>query len=225
MNEKINKRRNEMNEETANPKTPFLLRVRHAKYRFWSWIGRLGIRLMLFSTRRKGDCNSASYAEGELGRIYPGFNGSDHAKYVGRGSFDRLIARQLMEMVCLFSTHGHSGSSAAYAIATLERLLRFLPLGPLTGEEDEWNEVGTGTFQNKRCSHVFKDQDREAYDSQFYVFFDEGDSGGYTSKDSRRRITFPYIPANKPHKVTVSKGETRLEALEKFNTSEFSKTW
>ena len=120
-------------------------------------------------------------------------------------------------MVCLFSTHGHSGSSAAYAIATLSRLLHFLPLGPLTGAEDEWNEVGTGTFQNKRCFHVFKDQDGGAYDSEFYVFFDEKEDNGVLSKESHRRITFPYIPANKPHKVTVRKGEARLEAIERFN--------
>ena len=64
-----------MNEETANPKTPLLLRARNAKYRFWSWIGSIGIRLMLFSTRQKGDSNSVCHAEGSWGESTPALTG------------------------------------------------------------------------------------------------------------------------------------------------------
>ena len=41
--------------------------------------------------------------------------------------------RGLIELLTVFGTHGHSGFSAGYAVAALAKLLRFEPLGPLTG--------------------------------------------------------------------------------------------
>jgi hypothetical protein len=99
----------------------------------------------------------------------------------------------LLQMVLVFSSQGHSGFSSGYAIAALTKLLDFQPLRPLTGEDSEWNEVGTDVWQNNRCSHVFKDADGRAYDIQGRVFR-EPNGSGYTSGKSRVYIEFPYTP-------------------------------
>jgi hypothetical protein len=59
-------------------------------------------------------------------------------------------------------------------------------------------------FQNKRCSHVFKQADRfdgQAYDIDGIIFYDwytdeEGNKSKsyFTSADSRVPVTFPYVP-------------------------------
>lgn len=124
-----------------------------------------------------------------------------------------LMCNQILELLELFSSHGHSGSSAPYAINLFEKLAKFEPIVPLTGEDWEWTELGYDDntyYQNKRCSHVFKDKDGKAYDIDGKVFWEwyerdlEKDEAGYpgiktfksyyTSKDSRVYIDFPYTP-------------------------------
>lgn len=99
----------------------------------------------------------------------------------------------LRELVLVFSSQGHSGFSGAYALAALEKLLRFEPLGPLTGADSEWVEVGEGTWQNRRCGRVFKGEDGRAYDIEGRVFR-EPDGGCFTNIDSRVYVEFPYTP-------------------------------
>lgn len=106
------------------------------------------------------------------------------------------LASNLKEIVLVFATQGHSGFSASLAIDCLVKLLRFEPLGPLTGSDDEWNEVGPGVFQNNRCSRVFKQADRfdgQAYDIEGKVFR-EPNGACYTSRDSMTPVVFPYHP-------------------------------
>lgn len=115
------------------------------------------------------------------------------------------MRRHILHMVSEFSKEGHSGMSADYAINMLIQLLKFQPLVPLTGEDDEWEERtdqngGLPLFQNKRCSKVFKDS-TGAFDINGIVFyemrFDEnGDEHKeyFTNADSKVAITFPYMP-------------------------------
>jgi hypothetical protein len=106
------------------------------------------------------------------------------------------IEANVLQMVEIFSREGHSGSSAAYTIGILEKVLRFEPLTPLTGADDEWVILDYGpemAAQNKRCSHVFRRSDGTAYDSQAIVFEDP-DGTRWNTKDSSRDITFPYTP-------------------------------
>lgn len=135
------------------------------------------------------------------------------------GIFDddmqELLCTQVLELLELFSTHGHSGTTAQYAINLFEKLAKFEPLAPLTGEDWEWGELDYSDdmqYQNKRCSHVFKDSDGRAYDTQGKVFWewaerpldeDEEDYPGvskfkshFTSGDSRVYIDFPYTPVS-----------------------------
>ena len=123
------------------------------------------------------------------------------------------ICEHVLELLKLFSAEGHSGTTAPYTVNLFKSLAMFEPIVPLTGEDWEWHEPSPGVFQNKRCSHVFKQADRfngQAYDIQGKVFFewrerelDEDDVGypgtrrfksSYTSKESCVPVVFPYTP-------------------------------
>lgn len=109
---------------------------------------------------------------------------------------NKWIQENILELLKVFSEQGHSGMSASYCISVFSKLANFEPLAPLTGEDDEWAEVGPGYFQNKRCSRVFKDiiaGEERAYDIQGKVFV-ESDGAIYTSPKSCVPVTFPYIP-------------------------------
>lgn len=124
-----------------------------------------------------------------------------------KGSFDEpmqeLLCKQILELLDLFSEHGHSGSSAPYAIGLFTKLAEFKPIVPLTGKDFEWNEVGKGVYQNNRCSAVFKDNSR--FDGKpyyldavvFWEWFEDDDGKSkshFTNGDSAKVIKFPYTP-------------------------------
>lgn len=139
------------------------------------------------------------YAERELDLI-----GLDESEDI-----NGMMRRHILNMVRTFADEGHSGFSASYAIQCLEKLLRFEPLTPLTGEDWEWCEISrdlTGSnqgtlYQNARCSRVFKD-DEGAYDVDGKVFWSwmtdeetgEQFKSYYTNRESRVPVTFPYTP-------------------------------
>jgi hypothetical protein len=109
---------------------------------------------------------------------------------------NKWMAEGTLELLKVFAEHGHSGASAPYAIKLFATLAAMEPLGPLTGDDSEWMEVGPGVFQNLRCSHVFKQADRfdgQAYDLDGRIFR-EPSGACYTSRDSMVPITFPYTP-------------------------------
>ena len=105
----------------------------------------------------------------------------------------KLICDQVCELLEVFGKHGHSGTSAPYAINLFKKLAMFEPIAPLTGDDWEWNEIGENTWQNKRCSHVFKGADGQAYDNEGKIFRDK-DGCCYISKKSRVNVEFPYKP-------------------------------
>ncbi len=78
--------------------------------------------------------------------------------------YDGELAKDVMELIKLFSEQGHSGHSAAMAILLFKELAGFKTISSHTGNDDEWNEVSDGCFQNNRNSGVFKDNnDSKAY--------------------------------------------------------------
>lgn len=130
-----------------------------------------------------------------------------------KDDMQKMICEGVLKLLEVFSDEGHSGSTAPYAVNMFKTLAMFEPIVPLTGEDWEWNEVGDGVFQNKRCSRVFKQADRfngQAYDLDGKVFYEwverplDDDEEGYpgtrrykshyTSKDSLVPVTFPYTP-------------------------------
>ncbi len=103
---------------------------------------------------------------------------------------------EVRELLHVFASQGHSGFSAAITAQLVGKLLRYEPIGPLTGEPDEWMEVGPGVFQNKRCGRVFKQADRfngQAYDLDGIVW-EEPDGGRFTNAESMVPVVFPYTP-------------------------------
>lgn len=124
------------------------------------------------------------------------------------------INKNIMELVEVFAKQGHTGFTASYTIGILNRLIDHKPITPLTGSEDEWEEVfdkDSNTQQNKRCSAVFrKDFDNStAYYIDGKVFSDDGGETWYTNKDSRIPVIFPFRVPEHPEKVILknSKGE------------------
>lgn len=140
-------------------------------------------------------------------RLFPGKSGletfaeSELARLMGDEDGDEMqshMNKHILRMVRTFSSEGHSGFSAGYAVSVLQKLLRYQPLGPLTGEDSEWNEVtdmsGEPLWQNNRCGHVFKGADGRAYDIDGRVFI-EADGAGFTGLGSWVWVTFPYTPS------------------------------
>ena len=140
------------------------------------------------------------------------------AKWVNQdGKFkdemQEAICTHVLKLLEVFSDEDHSGSSAPYAINLFSTLAKFEPLVPLTGEDWEWNDVSEYSgrdngpvYQNKRCSHVFKDN-TGAYDIDGIVFWEwytdpetgEKSKSYFTSRDSRVPVTFPYTPKTEYH--------------------------
>ena len=110
----------------------------------------------------------------------------------GKPIIQKMVSEDVLELLEVFSKQGHSGSSAPYIAGLFHKLAMFEPLGPLTGADSEWVEVGEGVFQNARCSHVFK-ENGQAYDSEGRIFR-EPDGSCFTNRDSRVPVTFPYTP-------------------------------
>jgi hypothetical protein len=128
---------------------------------------------------------------------------NDDGEYLDE--MQEAICNHILKLLEVFSDEGHSGSTAPYTIDLFKKLAMFNPIVPLTGEDWEWSDVrhnsdGSIHYQNKRCSHVFKDE-TGAYDINGKVFYEwytdengEKFKSHYTSRDSRVPVTFPYIP-------------------------------
>lgn len=123
--------------------------------------------------------------------------------------WQEMICNHVLALLDVFNGEGHSGSSAPYAIDLFSKLAKFYPIVPLTGEDWEWNNVSdicdSETYQNNRCSAVFKSADRfngQPYYIDGKVFWEwyrsEEDGKMYksyfTNKDSQVPIEFPYTP-------------------------------
>ncbi len=127
-------------------------------------------------------------------------NLTDHAKmelesaglFKADSDYGGMVGEAVLELIKVFAAQGHSGFSAGLTTSAFDRLARYQPLTPLTGEDSEWNEVGNSIFQNRRCSHVFK-ENGQAYDIDGRVFR-EPSGATFTSFDSRVPVTFPYVP-------------------------------
>lgn len=99
-----------------------------------------------------------------------------------RANFGEQDSAVMIDILERFFEQWDSGGAVSVVAPVLQRLIAGKPLGPLTGDADEWMDVsemsGRVMYQNKRCSTVFKDGDR-AYNI---------DTPG------RPTITFPYWP-------------------------------
>lgn len=123
----------------------------------------------------------------------------------GESLYGDMLPQAVLELMEVFANQGHSGMSAGITLQLFNRLAKFEPWMPLTGEDDEWTQIDFGpdmAYQNKRCSHVFKGADGRAYDSEGIIFEDPDGVCG-TNSESRVYIEFPYTPEKK----IVKRGE------------------
>lgn len=123
----------------------------------------------------------------------------------------KIINKDILEIVNVFANQGHSGFSASYAIGIIKRLLSWQPITPLTGEEDEWCEVqewnkDSNVQQNNRCSAVFRKNfdNSTAYYIDGKIFSDDGGETWFTSSDSFVPVTFPYKVPSEPERIILS---------------------
>lgn len=142
--------------------------------------------------------------EGEItGNLY------QHAKREMAGWENNFSKIGLLELIAVFSKQGHSGGSAPITIETFKELASFKPLTPLTGKDDEWNEVRHGEWQNKRLSSVFKDKDGKAYDiDAFRIENEDGWGSGV-----KAFIEFPYTQQKKVVQTKSQKDYNNLTKL------------
>ena len=94
----------------------------------------------------------------------------DHARreLEAAGLFDKdsdyngMIGKAVVELMEVFAKQGHSGCSASIVSDLFNRLAGYEVITPLTGEDDEWNDIShmgeTTLLQNNRNSAVFKDK-------------------------------------------------------------------
>ena len=152
--------------------------------------------------------NLVDYAKDELKRIGMIDSGEPYNDWASKA---------ILDLIELFASQYHSGFTAPYVAGMFHRLAMFKPVSPLTGEDDEWIELGTGEFQNKRYSAVFKDKDGTAYNIEGKVFTDDGETW-YTCRDSRVNVTFPYVVPDKPERVYSNKEkiEGDYELIKKY---------
>lgn len=122
----------------------------------------------------------------------------------GDCEMQKMICDNIIELLEVFSNHGHSGSSAPYALGMFNELAKFNPISPLTGDDSEWVEVGDNLYQNNRDGEVFKEGESiRAYWINGKIFRDyKGIT--YTNKESRVFIEFPWT---KPEPEIIDRGE------------------
>lgn len=100
---------------------------------------------------------------------------------------DPKMIEMYINVVQAFADFGHSGGSASVAIPTINALLQFKNLTPLTDDPDEWVSHSEGMIaQNKRNPDAFSEDGGKTY----YLLSDRdyvgsGDLPIYTSEEKK----------------------------------------
>lgn len=95
------------------------------------------------ATENPTDSNLVRHAITELDRI-------------GETSYEEPSMRKaVLDIIRTFAEQGHSGSSAAWCVAVVEKLMRFQPLSAITNDPAEWMEVGDDLWQCVRDGECF----------------------------------------------------------------------
>lgn len=144
---------------------------------------------------------------------------------------------EILALVEKFGKSGQSGGSAPYTAhalsSTIEKLCLQEPICPITGIDDEWNDVSSygddPTWQNKRCSSLFKYKDGKIkYIDSIVWKTDSGScfSGGSVKLKNGDRVNssqeirgFPFTPKTfyidviQNDRESVVKDESQLDEV------------
>ena len=145
--------------------------------------------------------------------------------YDGKDEYDKMAKDAILELIETFAKQGHSGFSAPYVANMFHKLANYKTLSPLTGNDDEWNDVsdisGEMMFQNNRDSRVFKNKNGVFFINA--IVWQEtinDDVNHFTDKDSNRYIkSFPFTP--KTFYVKVDKERNVLDTEEYEKVKEY----
>lgn len=111
-----------------------------------------------------------------------------------KDDMQQLACSNVMDLLVVLHTQGHSGFSYKYIMHLFNTVSEFKPLSALTGKDDEWNEVGDSWYQNKRYSAVFKrGVNGKAYWMDGCVF-EDAEGVRFTNRYSKQYIDFPWYP-------------------------------
>jgi hypothetical protein len=142
----------------------------------------------------------------------------------------RLVTKQTLDLLRVFSEQGHSGFTASYIRNLFNKLSNYKPITALTGEDSEWTDTmkyGSKStyFQNNRCSAVFKNSEGKTYWIDGYIFHDFSNieqteySSGFTNFASSIFIkSFPWVVPDTPTYLYMKKGVTE-ELLDIYSTA------
>lgn len=146
--------------------------------------------------------NIHEYAETEMNRAWPETD-----------PMQDMMKQNVLEIVDVFNKQGHSGMSASYVLGVIDRVLRFLPISPLTGDEDEWGAAygDDDTQQNLRCSKVFRahHDNSTAHNIEGKVFSTDGGETYFSNRNSSVPVSFPYYPPLYPEFVILESEKAR----------------
>lgn len=83
---------------------------------------------------------------------------------------ENTMRRDILNIITLFASQGHSGFSGHYLAETVYKLMKFEPLAPISDEPDEWFFHGAeesghkgGMWQNKRQGEAFSHDGGRTY--------------------------------------------------------------
>jgi len=117
----------------------------------------------------------------------------------------KWVTSCIKELYDAMEQQGHSGSTWYYVLYRFYRLAKGLPLKPLTGADDEWNDPLDGISQNKRCGHIFKRADGTAFDSNAKIFSRDGGDTWVSNAQSCVDIAFPYEVPDEPERIILDR--------------------
>lgn len=111
--------------------------------------------------------NLREYAVEELRRagMLPGDRGDSYDKY------NEMCGEAVLELIDVFSEQGHSGFSASMVLGMFTEVANYRPLGPLTNDPDEWQQVNSGSgahrdptyWQSRRRPDAFSEDGGHTY--------------------------------------------------------------
>ena len=120
------------------------------------------------------------------------------------------FSKEILALCEAFGKSGQSGGSAPYVASAISQavnnLMMFKPIAPITGEDSEWFKPDENTFQNNRCSAVFKEnKEGKPYYLDAIVWKGEEDWDTFTGSvyiddndfeliSSRQFIKLPFKP-------------------------------
>ena len=131
-------------------------------------------------------------------------------------NMQKVINKDILDIIKLFSEQGHSGFSAHYSMNILKRLMDYKPLSAITDDESEWTKLDYDedlAYQCKRCPSLFKDKNGRVYNVEGRVFSDDNGHTWYTNGNSRIYVELPYTVPDKPEYVVIDNMQQRNAIL------------